>query len=63
MQRNEGLENPESRATDPEVILEKQLRCHMKILAGCCSELQNLVKLEAHLKAALPEKEQELILE
>jgi hypothetical protein len=35
----------------------------MKILTGCTFELKNLIKLDAHLKASLPEKDQELIIE
>ena len=35
----------------------------MKILTGCSFELKNLIKLDAHLKASLPEKDQEQIIE
>ena len=35
----------------------------MKILTGCRFELKNLIKLDAHLKASLPEKDQEQIIE
>ena len=46
-----------------ELILDKQIRCHLKILTGCSFELKNLIKLDAHLRESLPEKDQELIIE
>jgi len=39
MQRNPSFTEAENLLPDPELVLEKQLKCHLKIFNGCSFEL------------------------